>query len=242
MGVTLGGAFLGGMLSFLSPCVLPLVPPYLCYIAGVSHEELAGQTARGSQRRVMGAALAFVIGFSLVFIAFGATASALGQMVVAYGQQLSLVAGGLIILFGLHFLGILRIPLLYRQWRAEAGSPRWGLAGALLMGMAFAFGWTPCVGPILASILFLAGAEGSIHEGMALLAVYAAGIGLPFLLAAGFAGAFIRAMTRFRRHLGLVEKASGLLLVATGILFMTGGMGEIAYWLLEALPALGRIG
>jgi len=246
MDVTLGGAFLGGVLSFLSPCVLPLVPPYLCYIGGLSYEELVEREAvpRG---RIMAADLAFVLGFSIVFMAFGATATIFGRFAAQYAQELSIAAGILIAIFGLHFLGLLRIPLLYRQARFDSGGSqsagsKAGLLGAFLMGLAFAFGWTPCVGPILAAILFVAGGEESIAEGMRLLAAYAAGIGVPFLFAALFTSQFINILKRHRKHMIYAERVSGALLVGVGILFMTGGMSDIAFWLLETFPALGRIG
>ncbi len=242
MDVSLGGAFLGGLLSFLSPCVLPLVPPYLCYIAGISYEELVQEGGAVPRGRILGAALLFVLGFAIVFVAFGATASIFGQLAAEYAEELSIAAGILIALFGLHFLGVLRIPLLYRQARFEAGGAKAGLIGAFLMGLAFAFGWTPCVGPILAAILFMAGGEESVGEGMRLLAVYAAGIGVPFILAALFTSRFVDLLKRHRRHLATAERAAGGLLVLVGILFMTGGMSDIAFWILEAFPALGRIG
>ena len=242
MDVTFWGAFAGGALSVLSPCVLPLVPPYLCYVAGLSHEELADKTRDVDRWRVTRSALVFVMGFGLVFVAFGATATVFGQVLAAYSSLLSTIAGVLIILFGLHFLGVFRIGLLYRQIRMEFGGKTAGPLGAFLMGMAFAFGWTPCVGPILAAILFVAGGQESIGEGMILLAAYAAGIGLPFLLAAAFVSRFLSLLKRYRRHMGVVEKVSGALLIVTGILFMTGGMAEIAFWLLETVPGLSQIG
>jgi len=238
------GAFAAGLLSFLSPCVLPLVPPYLCFIGGLTMDQLAVQQAenRVAARRVFFAALAFVLGFATVFVALGATASAVGQLVTQYYDWLARIAGVIIILLGLHFLGLFRIALLFREARFHPESRPAGLLGAYVVGLAFAFGWTPCVGPILAAILFVAGAEDSVVEGMGLLGAYAAGIGLPFLGAALAAGPFMGFMARFRRHLGTVEKVMGLLLVGTGVLFLTGTMSEIAYWILETFPQLGRIG
>lgn len=243
MDITVGGAVLGGILSFLSPCVLPLVPPYLCYIGGLSYEALRSEDRQAVDRgRILLASLAFVAGFALVFMAFGATATVFGQLAAEHAGTLAIVAGLLIMVFGLHFLGVFRIGLLYRQARVESGAPAAGPVGAFVMGLAFAFGWTPCVGPILAAILFVAGAEESIAEGMLLLAAYAGGIGIPFILAALFTGQFITLVQRHRRWLGVAEKISGGLLVGVGILFMTGGMSDIAFWLLDAFPALGRIG
>ncbi len=238
------GAFLAGLLSFLSPCVLPLVPPYLCFIGGLTMDELAEQQAAGAAaaREVFTAALAFVLGFIVVFTALGATASTLGQFVSQNFTLLGRIAGVVIVILGLHFLGVLRIGLLYREARFQVARRPAGLAGAFLVGLAFAFGWTPCVGPVLATILLIAGSEDSLWHGTSLLTAYGLGIGLPFLAAALFAGPFMTFMSRFRRHLGKVEKAMGGLLVATGLLFITGSMNELGYWLLEAFPALGRVG
>lgn len=238
------GALVAGLLSFASPCVLPLVPPYLCFLGGVTAEQLAG--GEGSEvratRRVLFAALAFVLGFSTVFVALGATATTFGKLVTEHLNVLRYVAGIVIILLGLHFLGILRIGLLYREARFHIGQRPAGIVGAYAVGLAFAFGWTPCVGPVLAAILFVAAGEESALQGAALLAVYAAGIGIPFLAAALAARPFIAFMQRFRRHVHRVEQVMGVLLVLTGILFLVGAMNDIAYWLLEAVPALGTIG
>ncbi|WP_422368557.1 cytochrome c biogenesis CcdA family protein [Pelagibius sp.] len=240
--VSLGGAFIAGLLSFLSPCVLPLVPPYLCFIGGISMEEVAEGTAAGAGRRVAFAALSFVLGFMTVFVALGASASMVGQLVAEYLDLLSYVAGAIIIVMGLHFLGALRIPLLYREARFHTSARPAGMLGAYVVGLAFAFGWTPCVGPVLAAILFMAGSEESVGQGAGLLTAYGLGIGIPFLLAAVFAGQFLGFAKRFRRHVASVEKAMGGLLVATGILFVTGSMSTLSYWLLETFPALGTIG
>jgi cytochrome c-type biogenesis protein len=242
--VSYAGALLAGVLSFLSPCVLPLVPPYLCFIGGVTFEQLTDQEAAeaGLRRRVMLAALAFVLGFAVVFTAFGATASVVGQAIARHADLLAKIAGGVIILLGLHFLGLFKIGFLQREARFHPEQKPAGLIGAFFIGMAFAFGWTPCVGPALAAILFVAGSEEQILYGASLLLVYALGIGIPFLLAAAAIGPFIGFMQRFRRYLGRVEQAMGGLLVLTGILFITGSMNEIGFWLLETFPALGRIG
>lgn len=232
-----------GLLSFLSPCVLPLVPPYLTWLAGSSLEEISGdKPPPGTTRRAFLRALAFVLGFSAVFIALGASASVIGRALSEHLSLLSRFAGIVIVILGLHFLGLLRIPLLYREARFGLGTQPAGLLGAFLMGLAFAFGWTPCVGPVLASILLIAGAEDSVGQGAGLLAAYAAGIGIPFLLAAVFVRPFLGFLARFRRHLGAMEKVIGALLVATGILIFTGSMADIAGWLLETFPILGRIG
>ncbi len=241
--VSLGAAFLAGVLSFISPCVLPIVPPYLCFLAGVSVDELkGGQVATNTGRRVLLAALAFVLGFSAVFVALGATASVIGQSIARYYDVLSYIAGAIIIVMGLHFLGVFRIGLLFREARIHVERKPAGLVGAFLMGLAFAFGWTPCVGPVLAAILFVAGSSDTALQGSSLLAVYAAGIGLPFLLAAAFASRFLVFANRFRKHMGTVEKIMGGLLVLTGILFVTGQMSAIALWLLETFPVFSQIG
>ncbi len=242
--VSYAGALLAGVLSFLSPCVLPLVPPYLCFIGGVTFEQLTDDRTAdtGLRRRVMLAALAFVLGFAVVFVAFGATASVVGQAIARHADFLAKIAGGIIIILGLHFLGLFKIGFLHREARFHLERKPAGLMGAFVIGMAFAFGWTPCVGPALAAILFVAGSEDQVLYGASLLLVYALGIGIPFLLAAALIGPFMGFMQRIRRHLRRVEQAMGGLLVLTGILFITGSMNEIGFWLLEMFPALGRIG
>lgn len=238
------GALVAGMLSFLSPCVLPLVPPYLCFIGGVSLEQISEdeELAPGVMRAVVLSAVVFVLGFSTVFIALGATASTIGDFIVDYMDILSKLAGGVIIVLGLHFIGIIRIPILYREARFHAEKKPAGLIGPYIIGLAFAFGWTPCVGPVLAAILMVAGSESSITYGMGLLAVYSAGLGIPFILAAVAMKPFMDFMARFRRHLQTVERVIGALLVLTGILFMTGSMADIAFWILETFPSIGTIG
>ncbi|MBS0246663.1 MAG: sulfite exporter TauE/SafE family protein [Proteobacteria bacterium] len=240
--VSIGGAFVAGLLSFFSPCVLPLVPPYLAYMGGVSVTELRDGEDAGRRWHVMLTALAFVAGFSAVFVALGATASVIGKAVSAWLGVLSYIAGGLIVIMGLHFLGVLRIGLLERTARADVTRKPGGLLGAFVIGLAFGFGWSPCVGPVLAAILLIAGAADSAGEGARLLFVYSLGIGVPFLVAAAFAGAFMRWTARFHARLGLIEKAMGAFLVLAGVLVFTGQMPTIANWLIETLPALGKIG
>lgn len=241
--VTIYGAFLAGLLSFVSPCVLPLVPPYLGFLAGVSLDELTGEgEEKADSRRVFFASLAFVLGFSTVFVALGASASFIGQFVTEHLQMLSYVAGAAIIVMGLHFLGVFRIGLLYREARVHVERKPAGLIGAYVIGLAFAFGWTPCVGPILAAILFVAGSEASVSQGAFLLSAYALGIGVPFLIAGLFAGPFMRFMSRFRKHMVTVERLMGLFLIVTGIAFMTGQMAALSFWLLETFPTFAVIG
>jgi cytochrome c-type biogenesis protein len=248
------GAFLGGFLSFVSPCVLPLVPPYLCYIAGVSIEEFAEPEPEGKTRRdIVLAALSFVLGFSTVFVALGATASVFGQAVqrltvfqvslLGFDVSLAaLIAGIVIAAMGLHFLGLFRLPFLSREARVRVAEKPPGLLGGYVLGLAFAFGWTPCIGPILAAILALAGSEETVASGAFLLLVYSLGLGVPFLAAAGFAPAFLSWSGGFRRHLPAVEKTMGGFLVLTGVLFITGQVTAFSYWILETFPALGTIG
>jgi cytochrome c-type biogenesis protein len=238
------GAFAAGILSFLSPCVLPLVPPYLCFIGGVSIEQMTddSEISPSVMRAVTLSAVLFILGFSTVFIALGATASTIGQWVADYMDLFSMIAGGIIIILGLHFMGILRIPILYREARFKAESRPSGLIGPYVIGLAFAFGWTPCVGPVLAAILMVASSESSIGYGMGLLAIYSAGLGIPFFLAALMMKSFMGLMIRFRKHLNIVEIVIGLLLVLTGILFLTGSMADIAFWILEVFPILGTSG
>lgn len=240
--VSTGGAFVAGLLSFFSPCVLPLVPPYLAYMGGVSIAELRDEDVTRARGRVLISAVAFVAGFSTVFVALGATASWIGQAVGAYLGYFSYAAGILIIGMGLHFLGVFRISILDRTARVGVTQKPAGLAGAYLIGLAFGFGWSPCVGPVLTAILLMAGASGSAGEGAWLLLIYSLGIGVPFLVAAGFAGAFMRWSASMRARLGAIEKAMGVFLILAGVLIFTGQMPAIAFWLLETFPAFGRIG
>src|SRR5262245_2872570 len=240
--VSIAAALFAGVLSFLSPCVLPLVPPYLVYLAGASLERFADAEPEPMVRAdTVLAALLFVAGFSTVFIAFGASASAVGGLVQAWSAQLSIAAGVAIIVMGLHFLGLTRIALLMREKRAPMAKPV-GLWGAYVMGLAFAFGWTPCIGPILAAILAVAASKETVAKGAGLLAVYSAGLGIPFLVAAFAIEPFATFIARFRTHLATVEKVMGGLLVLTGIAFLTGFVSEASFWLLELFPALGKIG
>jgi len=241
--LTLPGIAFAGLLSFLSPCVLPLVPPYLCYLAGTSLDRLttAGPMEADARRRALLAAALFVAGFSTVFVLLGAGASVIGGLLRRYSDVLGWVAGAMIIVMGLHFLGLFRIGVLQREARVQVDKPA-GLLGAYAMGLAFAFGWTPCIGPVLAGVLAVAGSEETVARGMGLLAVYSAGLGVPFLLAALMMGPFVRLMKRLRGAFGYVEKTMGALLVLAGIGFITGSISAIGFYLLEAFPVLGRLG
>ncbi len=235
-------ALFAGLISFLSPCVLPLVPPYLVYLAGTSLERLAdGEAEPLVKRDALAAAALFVLGFTTVFVALGASASVIGGLIRAYSQILGTVAGIAIILMGLHFLGLTRVAFLMREKRVEMTKPV-GLWGAYAMGLAFAFGWTPCIGPILAAILAVAASEATVTKGASLLAVYSLGLGIPFMLAAIAIEPFAAFLARFRKHLLRVEQVMGVLLVLTGIAFLTGSISRVSFWLLEVFPALGTIG
>lgn len=239
------GAVGAGVLSFLSPCVLPLVPPYLCFLAGISLDDLTREGEAQGYRpnwRVVALSFAFVLGFATVFIALGASASLIGKAVTAHFETLGIIAGVMILILGLHFLGVFRIGLLFREARFHDVRKPAGFVGAYLVGLAFAFGWTPCVGPVLAAILVVAGVEGSAGQGALLLAAYALGIGIPFMLASLFSGVFVRWMARLRPHMNVVEKVIGSGLVLTGVLFLTGSMPRIAGWLLQTFPVFGSIG
>jgi cytochrome c-type biogenesis protein len=240
--VSIPAALLAGLVSFLSPCVLPLVPPYLIYLTGATIEHVASEETESSSRRaVMISALLFVAGFSTVFVLLGASASLIGGLIRAWSGELAIVAGIVIIAMGLHFLGLTRIGLLMREGRMQMPKPV-GLWGAYAMGLAFAFGWTPCIGPILAAILSIAAAEATVIKGAGLLAVYSAGLGIPFLLAAFMIEQFSSLFARMKRHLGKVEQAMGVLMVITGIGFLTGSVTSISIWLLETFPALQNFG
>jgi cytochrome c-type biogenesis protein len=235
-----------GALSFLSPCVLPLVPPYLCYMAGVTVEDFRSDTSAGRISPVRQALLlssfCFVLGFSTVFVLLGAGASTIGSFLRMWQQEIAIAAGIVIILMGLNFLGVFRLAFLSREARFQTqGAPANPFA-AYVMGLAFAFGWTPCIGPVLGPILALAGARDTVADGALLLAIYSLGLGIPFIIAALFSGVFMRFLARFRTHLGKVEKVMGGLLVLTGILFLTGGLQTFSFWLLETFPILGQLG
>ena len=239
--VSIPAALIAGLVSFLSPCVLPLVPPYLIYLTGASIEHIENEETVSSRRAVMVSAGMFVLGFATVFVALGASASLIGGLIRGWSAQLSIVAGIVIILMGLHFLGLTRIGLLMREGRLPIPKPV-GLWGAYVMGLAFAFGWTPCIGPILAAILSVAAAEATVTKGAGLLAVYSAGLGIPFLIAAFMVEQFSSLFARIKRHLANVERAMGVLMVITGIGFLTGAMSSVSIWLLETFPSLQSFG
>ena len=244
MDVTYFGALLAGFLSFLSPCVLPLVPPYLCFLGGTTFDQLTGEdeTPPHVYKTVIMSSVVFVLGFTSIFVILGATATAAGQLMVDNLSLLGKIAGVVIIIAGLHFLGVLHIPMLHREARYHADARPAGLIGAYVIGLAFAFGWTPSIGPVLAAILAMAAGEDSVRQGVALLFVYSLGLGIPFIVAAIAIKPFMSTLQRFRKHLATVEKLLGGFLVLTGILFLTNSMTLIASWMLELFPGLARIG
>jgi cytochrome c-type biogenesis protein len=246
--VTLLAAFGAGLLSFISPCVLPLIPGYLSFISGLSLDEMRGTAAIAGggtvavtapadvRRRILLSSLAFILGFSLVFVTIGATASALGHFVSQRLPLLGRIAGIIIIFFGLHTMGLLRIEWLYQEKRMQTSRRPAGLLGAMLVGIAFAFGWTPCIGPILSGILFLAGAQDTVGQGVRLLAVYSLGLGVPFFATALAINRFFGALARIRPHYHKIELVSGGLLVVIGFLIFTNRFTVIVKWLTPYLP------
>jgi cytochrome c-type biogenesis protein len=237
------GVALAGLVSFLSPCVLPLVPPYLGYLGGTTIDEMTAEEGVEDHvwRRVVACSIFFVLGFTTVFIGLGAGASAFGQVIQSYKSQLSMVAGVIIILFGLHFIGVLKIPFLYVEKRYHHETQGASYLGSYLIGLAFAFGWTPCVGPILTAVLALAAQEASLKTGVTLLLAYSLGLGIPFVAAAVAIGPFLTFMRRFRKHLGRVEKGMGVVLILTGIMFLTGSMNWFGQWMIDTFPGLATV-
>ncbi len=233
-------ALLAGVLSFLSPCVLPIVPPYLAYMGGISMAEFTGQGTR--RRRALLPATFFVLGLSTVFLILGFTASAFGMFFLRNQELFAQVAGVVVIVFGLHFVGVFRIPILDREARLDAGDRGGSAFGAYVLGLAFAFGWTPCIGPQLGAILSLAATESSVSRGTTLLGVYAVGLGLPFLLAAVFVDRSMALMNRLKKHMKTIERAMGALLLVVGVALVTGAFTDFSWWLLETFPALATLG
>lgn len=243
--VTIMGAIVAGLLSFLSPCILPIVPFYLSYLAGVGMNQISAKAEISQAVRVRAvlAACCFALGVVTVFVGLGATATVFGGLLREYFDVLRWFAAAIIIAMGLHFLGVIKIGFLYRQFRADAGdTSNVGLLGAYVIGLAFAFGWTPCVGPVLAAILFTAAGQDTADQGALLLLAYGLGMTLPFVVAALFIGPFMSWMGRFRKHLGLIEKLMGAFLILFGILIATNSINYIAQWMLEHVPWFSAIG
>ena len=233
-------ALTAGLLSFLSPCVLPIVPPYLAFMGGVSVSEM--DEARDARTRVLGAAAMFVLGLSTVFLLLGMAFSSLGRVLLQWQGWFVPIAGIVVMIFGAHFVGVFRLKFLDRDARFEAGDRGGSAFGAYVLGLAFAFGWTPCLGPILGTILGLAATEASLPRGTLLLAAYAAGLGIPFLAVAAFFPRLKGAMGFLRRHMGRIERTSGLLLWTVGLMMVTGQFTAFSFWLLERFPALAAVG
>ena len=230
-------ALLAGVVSFLSPCVLPIVPPYLAYMTGVGVNGL-----KTGERSAVPAALMFVLGLSTVFLVMGFAASTFGRMFLEYQIWLARIAGVAVIIMGLHFLHVFRIPILDREARLETGDQGGSALGAYVLGLAFAFGWTPCIGPLLGTILSLAATDADATRGTALLAVYALGLGIPFLLSAIFINRAIGLMNRIKPHMKTIERVMGVLLIAVGLMLVSGRMADLSYWMLETFPGLATLG
>ncbi|MBD3679276.1 MAG: cytochrome c biogenesis protein CcdA [Rhodobacteraceae bacterium] len=233
-------AIAAGLLSFLSPCVLPIVPPYLAYMGGITMTEL--QDEKGARRRVVLSAVFFVMGLSTVFLFLGFTASAFGRFFLQNQEWFLTAAGIVIMIFGAHFVGVYRIGFLDRDIRVDAGDRGGSAVGAYLLGLAFAFGWTPCIGPILGSILTMAASESSIARGTALLGAYAFGLGIPFLLVAAYFPRMTGLMAWMKRHMERIERIMGLLLWTVGLMMLTGKFTDLSFWLLETFPNLAVLG
>ena len=237
------GALAAGLLSFFTPCILPMVPFYLCYMGGLSMAELRGdgEIAPGAQRRLLLSSVIFALGVTTVFMLLGMGATALGQLFGQYLQPLSYVAAAILVVFGLHFLGVIRVPLLYREARLESSAEASTVLGAYLMGLAFGFGWTPCVGPALASILMIASGMGDIWRGALLLFVYGVGMTAPFILAAVFAKPFLAWVQRHRAAFAWVEKGMGVMLILFAVLIVTGGVNLIADFMIRWVPGFSNL-
>jgi cytochrome c-type biogenesis protein len=241
-GIGILAAFIAGVVSFLSPCVLPLVPGYISYIAGRSIAGEPGGGAAALGLPAAGLSVCFVLGFSTVFVLLGASVTALGQLLLAYRYELNFVGGAIIILFGLFLIGLLKPVWLMREFRFHAAIPGGRPLSAYVLGLAFAFGWTPCIGPILGAILTIGAASATISGGVALLAIYSLGLGVPFMLAALFTDSLTARLKAFGRVGRLLQLAAGLVLVLMGIAMMTGQLSAFSYWLLDTFPVLAEIG
>lgn len=236
-------AFFFGFLSFISPCVLPIVPGYLSFISGTSFDEMTGSDGRSEvRRRVFINSIFFVLGFSLVFIALGASATFVGQLLREQLHLITKIAGAIIVIFGIHMTGLVRIPFLNYEKRFHTKGKSLGAIGAFVVGLAFAFGWTPCIGPILATILYFASQQENVTEGIILLSVYSAGLGVPFVLAGLSVTAFYGPFNRIKKHLRKIELFSGILLILVGILIMTNYLTIISAYLSQWFPFLNELG
>tara|TARA_Y100000739_G_C20549572_1_gene437561 strand:- start:14 stop:751 length:738 start_codon:yes stop_codon:yes gene_type:complete len=244
MEITFFGAFVAGLLSFASPCVLPLIPAYISFLGGASLSQLTEKDNidTATQRRVFYSACSFVLGFSTIFISLGATATAISALIAQHSLLLSQIAGTIIVIFGLHYMGLFRIGFLNFEKRFHLENKPTGLFGSYILGLAFAFGWTPCVGPILASVLMVAASGDSISYGISLLTIYAAGLGIPFLIAAFAVRPFMAFIARFKKQMRKIELTIGSLLVITGIAIFTGDLAEVSNWLIDTFPIFTQLG
>ena len=233
---------LAGLLSFLSPCVLPIVPGYLCFLAGTSLDKIASGEDASKERDVFYFALSFVFGFSTVFILLGASATLLSGLIYEYLDILRVVGGIIIIIFGIHFMQIIQLPFLNRDTRYQIESYRPGIVGSYVIGLSFAFGWTPCIGPILGSVLSIAASSETVTYGIVLLMLYSAGLGIPFLLAAYAINGFMRFLSKIRNYIRAIEIFTGVLLVIFGILILTNRIQELAFFFIKYFPFLTQFG
>ena len=233
---------LAGLLSFLSPCVLPIVPGYLCFLAGTSLDKIASGEDASKERNVFYFALSFVFGFSTVFILLGASATLLSGLIYEYLDMLRVVGGIIIIIFGIHFMQIIQLPFLNRDTRYQIESYRPGIVGSYVIGLSFAFGWTPCIGPILGSVLSIAASSETVTYGIVLLMLYSAGLGIPFLLAAYAINGFMRFLSKIRNYIRAIEIFTGVLLVIFGILILTNRIQELAFFFIKYFPFLTQFG
>jgi len=241
--ISLLTAFLAGLASFLSPCVLPIVPGYLSFISGVNLAQLKGAEAPPHLlRRIAIMSVVFVLGFSTVFVSLGAAATLLGYYLQQYKRELAVVGGAIVVVLGLHTAGVIKIPWLLYEKRAEMRQRPVGFLGAYLVGLAFGFGWTPCIGPILGAILLYASQQETVSEGVLLLSSYSAGLGVPFIVSGLAINRFFRASSRLKRHMHAVEVVSGVLLVGVGLLLLTDRLTVLAQWFSRAFPWLATIG
>ena len=238
--VSLAAAFLAGVVSFVSPCVLPLVPSYVTFITGLSFDELTASDQGPRVRRLtLIHSLAFILGFSIVFIALGATATAAGQFLREHQDTLRIAGGILIVFFGVYLTGIIQIPFLSRERKVHLSGKPLGVLGSVLVGITFAAGWTPCIGPILASILLYASTAQTVGTGILLLSVYSLGLGVPFLIASLGMNSFLAASSRLRRSLRTIEIVSGAILIVFGLALVTNLFSNFVAFLARYLPALG---
>lgn len=235
-------AFAAGIVSFLSPCVLPLVPGYVSYVAGRTTTDASGDRAASSRLSAIGLSLCFVLGFSTVFIVLGASATALGRLLLGYRVELNLIGGAVVILFGLFLIGLVRPGWMMREARFHTNLPGGRAISTYTLGLAFAFGWTPCIGPILGSILTIGAASATVANGVALLAIYSLGLGVPFLLAALFTESLARRLKTMRQAGRVLQPAAGAVMVAMGLAMITGQMSTFSFWLLAQFPVFTRIG